>query len=76
MDVEPVAKVIDSMANTMQKYCDELKNLANIIRETEDIYYAGEAVNAVINCITSLRLDLLITRPVKILEKHIKNQKD
>jgi len=74
MDVEPTAQIIDDMADRMRKYAEDLTKIAASMREKKDLNYAAEATNTVCNCIQNLRLDLLVTRPIREMErqKHMK----
>ena len=69
MNVEPTAKHIDEMAHQLIYYADQLKRVAAKMRETGDISYAAEAMNAIPNCVQNLRLDLLVMRPLREFEK-------
>ena len=65
IDTEPTAKVIDDMSRKMLDYSKQLDNLAEKMRLTGDITYASEALGVATNAMSNLRLDLLITRPLK-----------
>lgn len=61
----PTADVIDAMASRLRDSAHELDRLAARLRETSDIEIAGDAANAITNLFSNLRLDLLVTRPIK-----------
>lgn len=65
MNVEPTAQIIDNMADNLIRYAADLKRLALRMRENKDLTYTSEAINTITNCILNLRLDLLITRPLR-----------
>jgi len=67
MNVEPTAEVIDNMVKSMTDYAKELTRISTRLRETKDITYASEAVTTVSNMMNQLRLDLLVTRPIREL---------
>jgi len=76
IDVEPTAAVIDAMAKRLEQWAKDLKRIAGKMRATEDLEYASEAVTAVQNCTNALRLDLLVTRPIRALTQHAKDIED
>ena len=65
VNVEPTAEVMDKMAVMMRDAAKQLEHTAFRMRETGDITYAAEALGIVTNSMNSLRLDLLITRPLR-----------
>lgn len=65
MNIEPTAEVIDQMAEEMRNYADQLDNLARRMRAANDITYAAEAIGIATNAMNNLRLDLLVTRPLR-----------
>lgn len=67
VDVEPTAKVIESMADELRARAAELRGVAIRMRETNDLSYAAEALNIIVNSTSALRLDLLVTRPLREL---------
>jgi len=69
INVEPTAEVIDNMAKRLTEISEELRRIATRMRERSDITYAGEAMNTISNMTNQLRLDLLITRPLRELLK-------
>ena len=65
MNVEPTVEVIDKMAQTLRDKAIELERLAIQMRNREDITYAAEAISTVSNMMNQLRIDLLVTRPLR-----------
>ena len=68
-EVEPTAMKIDDIAITLRKYSTDCERIAKKMRETKDLSYAGEILNLVFNLLMNLRLDLMVTRPIRSLEK-------
>lgn len=71
VDVVSTAAVMADMATTMRKFADEIENLTIKMLDTQDISLASEAISAVTNCISNMRLDLLVTRPIREFEREI-----
>jgi hypothetical protein len=69
INVEPTAGTIDKMAEQAQRYSSELTSIAKRMREKKDISYAAEATNAAVNMLQNLRLDLLVSRPIREYER-------
>jgi len=65
INVEPTAKIIESMARILSEYSKEMESIAEKMRSKNDISYASEAIQSVTNMVNNLRLDLLITRPLR-----------
>lgn len=61
----PTAEVIESMAARLLDGAKELERLAARMRESEDLELAGAAANVIANLMPNLRLDLLVTRPLR-----------
>ncbi|KVV07405.1 hypothetical protein [Burkholderia ubonensis] len=70
-DVEPTAASIDEMAQSFRERAVELERLACRVREEKDVSLASEAARVVANCVGGLRLDLLVTRPLRAVERAI-----
>lgn len=68
-DVTPTAEIIDTMANTMRYYADEMDRIAARMRQNDDLDYAADAMTAVSNMHTNLRLDLLVVRPMRAIRR-------
>ncbi len=65
MDVEPTVQIIYDMVDNLIRASDNLKRLALKMRKNKDLTYAAEAINTITNCMQNLRLDLLVTRPLR-----------
>ena len=67
IDVEPTAKTICSASERIRECADHLDGIAKNMREKNDLTYAAEAVTEIVNTFSNLRLDLLVTRPIRAL---------
>ncbi|WP_227461656.1 hypothetical protein [Cupriavidus pauculus] len=68
-DVAPTAEVIEKMAEAMTESAAKLARLAVELRESGSLEDAALAAGIVTNCLGNLRLDLLVTRPLRALER-------
>jgi hypothetical protein len=69
VDVEPTVAVIMDMAATMERYAAEMKAVARKMLIDGDISRAAEALTSITNCFQNLRLDLLVTRPIREFDR-------
>lgn len=67
INIEPTAEIIEGMAAELEAKARELRLIAKRARETSDVTYAAEAAAVVMNIMGTLRLDLLIRRPLREL---------
>ena len=67
VNIEPTAQAIDDMATQLEAKANELRALAKCARENNDLSYAAEAAGVVMNIMGTLRLDLLVRRPLREL---------
>ena len=67
VNVEPTAEIIDTMVDRLKHAAIEMRRVANRMRESADLAYASEVIVIVANLPTQLRLDLLVTRPIREL---------
>lgn len=74
-DVVPTIEAIRKMADTLRSYAKELDSIATRMDRDQDFAYAGEALHAISNCFSNLRIDLLATRPIRDLNKRIQLNK-
>ena len=74
VDVKPTVEVILAMSNNMENYAKELRRIANDMNESGDITYAAEALQAIVNCSSNMRMDLLVSRPIREFQKIIKKE--
>lgn len=65
VNVESTAEHIEIMADELRARAAELRGVAIRMRETNDLSYAAEALNIIVNSTSALRLDLLVTRPLR-----------
>lgn len=65
INVMPTAEAIREMANTLLRYSQEMEAIAIKMVERNDITYASQAASAISNCMQNLRLDLIVTRPIR-----------
>ena len=66
-DVELTVEVIDSMADKLIVESKNLRRISKDMRRWNDLGYASEAIQVVVNLMVHLRLDLLVTRPIREL---------
>ena len=69
MNVEPTAAIVEDIADTMERYAKEMRHIAGTIRETGDLSRASEAMSAFQNMIGNCRLDLLVVRPIREIQR-------
>ena len=69
IDVEPTAQIIDQAIVRIQSAVRELEFIAKNMRSREDLTYASEAIGIIVNLPQQLRVDLLVTRPIRELQK-------
>lgn len=67
INIESTAETIEGMAAELEAKARELRVIAKRARETSDLGYAAEAATVVMNIMGTLRLDLLIRRPLREL---------
>lgn len=68
INVEPTAEIIDLMAMRAEDSAKELRRTAKSMRERNDLTYAAEAISTATNLMNLLRLDLLVTRPIREMQ--------
>jgi hypothetical protein len=64
-DVEPTAKAIDEIALSLEDSAKSIKRIAASMRDRGDLTLAADAAHCAKSCLNSLRLDLLVTRPLR-----------
>jgi len=69
METKDTIAAIKTMTKTMREYADSFDRLAKRMEESGDLSYAGEVAGGVANLIQNLRLDLLVTRPLREYER-------
>jgi len=69
IDVEPTAQAIDNAAIRMRQAADNLCSIAGKMRKQNDLSYATEATIELLNALQNSRMELLVTRPIRALER-------
>lgn len=69
IDIEPTVKAVADIVNTLKNFADEINRINMKIIETKDVSRTAEVLNSVTACFNSLRLDLLVNRPLREYEK-------
>ena len=64
-----IVEHIRDMARIMKGYAFSLERLADKMEKEQDITYSSEALNAVSNCVMNLRMDLLSSRTIRVLQR-------
>lgn len=70
INVDSTVETIEDMARKMRQYALDVERVAARMRETGDITYASEVMQSITNMNTNLRLDLLITKPIRALQRN------
>lgn len=68
VDVEPIAQVIDGLAEDLRHRAAELERHAQALRETGDLDEAVAALKTAVST-TNMRIDLLVSRPIRELQR-------
>lgn len=71
IDVSSTAETIEAAAETLERAARDLRHQAAALRETKDFDRAAFAVNTLVNIWANVRLDLLISKPVRELRRHL-----
>jgi hypothetical protein len=69
METKPTVEVMMEMAGRMRDYADNMERVAQKMEEREDLTYASEAIGVIQNLFLNLRIDLLVTRPMREYER-------
>ena len=64
-NVKTTAYTIDCMAAIFEKEALELREIADRMRKEGDLFLAAEAVNRITCIFLNLRLDLLVSHPLR-----------
>ena len=73
INVESTAQSIEEMASTIERFAASIRNQAKRMREEKDISIAADVANNVTGMLTNIRLDLLITRPLREMQREIES---
>lgn len=65
IDASSTVEAVEAMARRLREGAMELEALAAKLKSAQDVELAAEAVAVVVNLVPNLRLDLLVTRPLK-----------
>ena len=68
-ETQPTEEVIRKMAQQLEYSLITINRVADKLAASGDLSYAAEAIQEIVNLIMGLRLDLLITRPIREYEK-------
>ena len=71
IDVEPTAEKIEEMASTIEYFASSIRRQATRMRETNDLSVSADVATEVACMFTNIRLDLLITRPLREMQSEI-----
>ena len=69
VNAQSTVEAINQTAARMEEYAAEIRRIGLKISETGDLERTADVVNAVTNCIMNLRLDLLVTRPLREMRR-------
>lgn len=70
---QSTAEIIRDIANDLRHRADKLDSYAKKLLETDDLDYVSMAISDATST-ANMRLDLLITRPVRDLTKALESQ--
>lgn len=68
IDVEPTVEIIRQMAEKLRKTASELDAIADRTQADGNFACVSDAVSCVASAIPHLRLDLLVTRPLRVFD--------
>lgn len=69
MNTQPTCEIILQAADRLEETAKELRLQSKRLEESGDFSYTAEVANKIVNMILNLRLDLLITRPIREYER-------
>lgn len=72
-NVEPTVTVIEDIANHLERCAEKVRGRSADMQEKNDLTFAAETLNDITNCLFSLRLDLLVTRPLREMTRLLDN---
>jgi hypothetical protein len=70
-DVKPTIMVIRGIVKLLREAADDIDRDADNMVKTGELDYAAEVINRLSSLWPSFRLDLLVARPIRELEKRI-----
>jgi len=71
MNTKPTVETLKEMATSLRHSADRIDRLATGLEETGEWECAALALTSISNLFMNLRLDLLVTRPVRELEREL-----
>lgn len=71
LDTKMTVKTILEMSDKLQSYSDQVRRLAAELEDTGDFTVCSEVVNLLINMQGNLRLDLMVSRPIREFQRAI-----
>jgi len=69
METQGTVEIIKKMCATLRSFATDWERIAKRMEETGDLSYAGEICNGVAGLMQNLRLDLVVTRPIREYER-------
>lgn len=72
--VSDTVELIKAMAQRMMDSAKEMESVANQMQSENDLTLAIEAANIVSNLVPKLRLDLLVGRPIRAMDKALRSE--
>lgn len=68
-NVDSTVEVVDQIAGQLRRYADDIERIGKQMRERQDLTLASEVLCEIRNCFHNLRLDLLVSRPLREMER-------
>jgi len=75
MNIESTVDIILDAAQVFENKARYLRSVANELNKTKDLSLCGEAIRT-ITSLQDIRLDLLVNRPIRELEREIERMKN
>ena len=72
MNAKMTVEVVRNAANLLRKAAMDMEHQAKLMDQTGDLTRASECLNIISNLIPNLRIDLLVTRPIREYERAIR----
>lgn len=71
MDTKQTSEVIRDMAKRLREYSVSIEEYADELDDTGNFEICGEVAGALCNLIASVRIDLLVNRPVRTFSREL-----
>lgn len=65
MNTGPTIDIMNQMAETLENAAKSIRQQAKELSQSGDFSIAGDALNTVKNTFSNMRIDLLVTRPIR-----------